>query len=433
MDIENQPVSKDWDSINLVAFQNSNNSSESTTGIWHRRTFQMAVAVLGLICLPSATGAPDLAGLSEPASPGSVSALEPITMTPLLNGQTPSGGLIITSTNNGQTFQNLKITSKSGNCVTISGATNIVLQNVEIGPCAGRGIDISASNGINIYDSYIHTETLSPGCCDHNDGILAHNASKNIWIQGNVIAYGESNIEGLGVASISVVGNFLLNPRGPYPRGQNFQCYNGCSGVTVTNNYALSSVDTTKYLYPENQEDSINFGISDTITAQNNFITGGHSRSGCGLIADDRANRVQFMGNRVLNTGQCGIAIADGTNQVVTGNKIYNTNPVGGGGNTALYVWKQYKSACGPVSVSNNIADELKPDGTHSGFWNGGGCEPVSLTNNNFNASADAFLTPTSTNFTPPPIPPQPKNCVPASPYSNNTSLPRCGQTQTTY
>jgi Right handed beta helix region len=338
----------------------------------------------------------------------------------------PSGTLLITSANNGQTFQNLKITSKTGNCVTITGAANITIQNVEIGPCSGGGIEISRSTGINIYDSYIHTETLSPGCCDNNDGIYAHNGSKDIVVQGNVIAYGESNVEGLGVGRISVIGNFLLNPRGPKPRGQNFQCYNGCSEVTVSNNYALSSTDAGKYLYPENQEDSINFGMSDTITARDNFITGGHSRSGCGIIADDRANHVQFAGNRVFNTGQCGIGIADGTNQVVAGNKIYNTDPVEGGGNTALQVWKQYKPPCGPVTVSGNIADARKPDGSHSGYWNGGGCDPVTLSGNTFDEAAEKLLTPVNTVFAPPRIPPQPKNCVAASPYSNNSALPHC-------
>ena len=344
----------------------------------------------------------------------------------LLSAEAPSSTLLITSANNGKTFQNLKITSKTGNCVTITGAANITIQNAEIGPCGGRGIEISKSSGINIFDSYIHTETLSQGCCDNNDGIYAHNGSKDILVQGNVIAYGESNVEALGVARIRVVGNFLVNPRGPKPRGQNFQCYNGCSEVTVSNNYALSSTDTGKYLYPEDQEDSINFGMSDSITARDNFITGGHSRSGCALIADDRANSVRFVGNRVLNTGQCGIAIADGSDQVVTGNKIYNTNPVSGGGNTALVVWKQYKPACGPVTVSSNIADALKPDGAHSGYWDGGGCEPVILSGNTFDEAADRFLTPTSAVFAPPPIPPQPKNCVAISAYSNNASLPRC-------
>jgi len=50
--------------------------------------------------------------------------------------------------------------------------------------------------------------------------------------------------------------------------------------VTVQNNYALSSLDTTKYLFPENQEDSINFGFTNGIIASGNYVTGGHSNSG---------------------------------------------------------------------------------------------------------------------------------------------------------
>jgi hypothetical protein len=96
------------------------------------------------------------------------------------------------------------------------------------------------------------------------------------------------------------------------------------------------------------------------------------------LIADTGANTAQFLNNTLLDTGQCGIGIADGTNQLVDGNKILNRNPVNGGGNTALYVWKVTASdpPCGPVTVSNTIATELRADGTQSGFWNGGGVTP---------------------------------------------------------
>ena len=74
--------------------------------------------------------------------------------------------------------------------------------------------------------------------------------------------------------------------------------------MTLQNNYALSSTDTTPYLYPEQQEDSINFGYTNGAVVQNNYVTGGHSSSGCGLIADDTANSIYFLSNLVLNTGQ---------------------------------------------------------------------------------------------------------------------------------
>lgn len=112
---------------------------------------------------------------------------------------------------------------------------------------------------------------------------------------------------------------------------------------------------------------------------------------------------------------------------MVSDNKIYNASPVAGGGNTALYVWKQYQPPCGPVTVSRNVADALKPGGSHSGYWNGGGCEPVTLLGNVFSEAAAAIFAGTPALLTPPEIPPQPKNCVANSPYSNNTSKARCG------
>jgi len=342
-------------------------------------------------------------------------------------GLTPSGPIVING-QNGTTIQGLRITSTTGDCVTIVNSTNITIQNSEIGPCSGgstaNGINISGGSGIAVYDSYIHPETLSGNCCDFHDGIFIHNGTKSVTVQGNVIAYGESNIEAQGVNGITLSGNFLLNPRGPFPRGQNFQCWNGCAAATISNNYTLSSVDTTRYLYPENQEDSINFGYTNGALVQGNFVTGGHSASGCGLMADDSANSMQFKNNMLLNAGQCGIGIADGTNQIVDSNKVFNTNPVSGGGNTAIYVWKQYTAACGPTTVSNNVADEIKPDGTHSGYWDGSGCF-ATPTNNTFGQAADSMLTPVSSVFAAPPIPPQPKNCVVASPYTTKSG-PSC-------
>jgi hypothetical protein len=347
--------------------------------------------------------------------------------------QTASGPVTING-QNGTIVDGLHITNPSGDCVTITNSTNITVRRSEIGPCGGNGINISGGGTINVYDSYVHPGTpLSTNCCDTHDGILAVGTS-GLSIQGNVIAYGESNIEVNSVSNVSVIGNFLLNPIDSDPsqpassqsRGQNFQVWSGSSNVTVENNYALSSLDTTKYLFPENQEDSINFGITSGIVVSGNYVTGGHSNSGCGIIADDTANSAQFRLNVLVNTGQCGISIADGTNQVVDGNKVLNATPVNGGGNTAISVWNQYSSPCGPVQVSNNIASAVDTSGNPNSYFDGGGCGSVTLTNNVFDAAAAAMLQPVSSNLPPPLIPPQPHACVVVSPYTNNTSLPAC-------
>jgi hypothetical protein len=346
-----------------------------------------------------------------------------------------SGPIVITN-QSGTVIQGLRITSTTGDCVQITDSTNITIEDSDIGPCSGGaadsdGIKISSSNEVYVYDNYIHPETLSPGCCDHDDGIFVQPTIDgpvgNITIQGNVVAYGETNIEMITVNTANVIGNFLLNPRGPYPRGSQFQCGTNCTNVTVTNNYTLNSTDTTKYLYAGNQYDSINFGAVDPFVAQGNYVTGGQTASGCGLIADAGANNGQFLNNLVFNSGQCGIGIANGSH-TVDGNKVYNTTPVVGGGNVGIYIGNPTNS-CGPVTVSNNISDEIESDGTHNGYNVlpcAGVMPSITLTGNTFDAAADPLLTPTSSVFPTPMIPPEPKNCVAISPYSTQTGSPGC-------
>jgi acid phosphatase len=341
---------------------------------------------------------------------------------------------------NGVVVQNLHITNPNGDCVSISNSMNITIRQSEIGPCKGNGIVITNGNTINVFDNYIHPEGTLTGCCDVTDGIFSNN-TQNLTVQGNVVAYGETNIEAQNQTGLNIIGNFLLNPRGrTNSRGQNVQVYYASSNVLVQNNYTLASTDIGRYGFAEDQEDSMDFGggpsagATTGIVAQNNYISGGHSVTGCGLTADTEANSAQFLNNTLVNTGQCGIGIADGTNQVVDGNKILNATPVNGAGNAALYVWKVRSSdpACGPVQISNNVASAIASDGSANSFWDGGGCDPVSMANNTFDAAAQQALSPASQTLPPPPIPPQPANCAIASPFTTSTALPACGSSVST-
>jgi len=163
----------------------------------------------------------------------------------------------------GVTISGLHITSTSGSCVTITSSTNITIKNSDIGPCGtnltrknSQGIHIIGSAGVNVYDSYIHVENLAFGAAadDTHDGILVESSS-TVNIHGNVIAYGETNIEvasAVGSDHVSIIGNFLLNPRGPFSRGQNVQVYGAESShlntnITVSNNYTISISNTTAF------------------------------------------------------------------------------------------------------------------------------------------------------------------------------------------
>lgn len=344
------------------------------------------------------------------------------------SAQVQSGPITLNG-QSGKTLENLHITSSTGNCLTINNSTGITIHNLEIGPCGGNGIAVSGGSGITIADSYIHPEHTSTVCCDSGDGIYVLNAT-DVQIQGNVIAYGENNVLLLNTNTATLSGNFLVNPRNyGGARGSNAQVWNSKS-VVVEGNYALASLDGSKYSFPANQSDSINMGGgSNGGIVRNNYIAGGFWANGCGLISDSGADNMQFRNNILVDTGACGIGIADGVNQIVDGNKIINSTPVAGGGNTAIYVWKVYANdpPCGPVAITNNIASELKPDmSTESGYWNGGGCGPVTVSGNTFDSAARAQLYPPSSKLPPPMIPPRPSSCVVGSPFSNQTGFPGC-------
>lgn len=371
---------------------------------------------------PDATMAGDGGEETSPSDGGSGGEVTDATPAkPLI----PSGPIVVANAADAS-LAGLWITSDAGDCVVITGSSHVAILGSEIGPCAGNGIKVTGGDDLTIADSFIHPEHPAAGCCDTGDGIFVDGTS-HVLVQGNVIAYGEANIEMHAVTHVNVTGNHLVNPQNAGSRGQNLQVWGQSSDVNVIGNYALSSADP-KYTYPPKQEDSINFGFTDGLVAQGNYVVGGQSPSGCGIIADEAANGAQFLDNVILDTGQCGIAIADGTNAKVDGNKILNRNPVAGGGNTGLVVWKQYTEACGPVVVTNNVSSELKPDmTTESGYWNGGGCEPVTFTGNILDANARALLLPVDTKLPPPPIPPSPLRCLAAAPWVNHTGFAPCG------
>jgi hypothetical protein len=375
--------------------------------------------------------------------------------------------LVITSADNGKTFSDYRISTTSGECISIIGASDVTIESSNIGPCgddrsthASNGIHISDSTGINIYDSYIHVENQASACCDTHDGVLVDKGSRGVNIQGNVIAYSESNIEVGGkegaIHDVSVIGNYLLNPLGPFPRAQNFQSWSGHahnSSITVSNNYAFSCVirggpsgvecplNGPTYLHSEAQEDSINFGYTDNITVQDNWIEGGHSRTGCGIIMDDAANGGYIQHNVLYEMGQCGVGLAGGMNHIVDGNRILSRRAPY---NVGIYVWNQYREPRGSITVSNNISSVLAPSSagcnpdaetcTYNGYWNHGNWGATTESGNTFDMGtygpgggpAYQALNPITFTNPPPMIPPQPKRCVAKSPYSTQTSAPGC-------
>jgi hypothetical protein len=381
-----------------------------------------------ILSVASALGGSPVAGGGTPPAPGP--------------GTTLTSTLALTSANNGQTFDNYTISTISGNCITMTGVNNVTFQNSRIGPCAGQGIDITGSStNVKIYDNYIHVNNLASGCCDTRLGIKVQGNSNAVTIQGNVVAYSETNFRVQGGANnVLIDGNFSLNPRGPFPRGQHLQVEGSASGnVTFTYNYTLSA--QSGYTYPADQEDAVNFYHSSGNTATFNYLTGGDSGSGCALLVDELSNNNSFTDNTVYNSGQCGIGISGGQTTQVLRNKVLNLTPIAGAGDVGMYVWNQYASTCSGVTVSNNQISMTKDPGCNpatstcvfNSYWDGGGCGTVTGSGNSYdNGTYGANAAPvynslkTAVPAAAPKIPPKPKNCVANSPYSNQTGFPPC-------
>jgi hypothetical protein len=383
---------------------------------------------------------------------------------PCWGQQTASGPLTITSANNGQTFQNLKITSTSGPCVTVTGATNVTIQNVEVGPCGtdnttsdSTGIEITNSSGINVYDSYVHVENLASSCSDtHNDIYIQHSSS--VTIQGNVIGYGEGDVRmQTSNSNINLVGNYIFNPRGsascPNPDnawGHPVQAWaypdtSPNSNITYSNNYVYNSTDTTKFKYAGKANDFLSFGITNGGTATNNWVGGtnqGIDVNATGIIGDVAVNNMTFTNNVVSDVFQTGIDIASGTDHIITGNKVLigNNGTSGSAHSAGIAIVGSFSSPspCNTITVSNNMTYAKQSGGYVQGYYDDGYCTGVSLSGNTFdvgcttgtNCAAYAALNPMTTTNQPPLIPPQPKNCAVTSPYTTQTGTPCNGSAQ---
>ena len=306
----------------------------------------------------------------------------------------------------GVTIRGLKITSQAGPCVTIRNSSSIIIDASDIGPCAGNAVEIVGSSALKVVNSLIHTEHDGTKSENSGLGVFVH-SSVNVLVQGNEFAYNESSVYTVNSEDIRVIGNFSVNPLGPFPRGQHVQ-FNNVQGGMIAENYGLSSGDTALYKYPAHQEDAINVWSSAFVEVRANYLVGGDSPSGCGIIADGSGNANSFVNNVVIRTAQCGVAIAGGTNHVIAGNKVLDPNIPSGSGNIGIYVWNQYSGPCAGHSVAGNDVSNLLPDGRYNDYWNGGNCGTVSLLDNLWGSAARALLTPESEQLPPPPLPPQP-------------------------
>ena len=355
---------------------------------------------------------------------------------------TPSAGptpismtttLTLTSADNGQTFNNYRISTTSGPCIEADDVSDVTIENSDIGPCGdgsnqGSGIYFDGGSGNKVYDSYIHTQTPNTGF-EVQDGILA-SGSTDLTVQGNVICFNVGNVVLDNASSgANIYGNYLCNPTGPNNDWHNVIASSSSNNVTVNSNYMYACVlsgpglpcpSSPTYLASEGVEDHVDFYDSSGGIAENNFIVGGHLSEAAGITGDLGSSNIQIINNTTISTGPVGVEFA-GSSTTMSGNYAYlQLGPYDGNDDVACGMEPWGGSTC-QGTFSNNYCDDTANN--HNGVYIASGCS-VQESGNVTGEAADSVL---NTKVTSPfAIPPFPKNCVANSPYTTNTSMPGC-------
>jgi nitrous oxidase accessory protein NosD len=314
----------------------------------------------------------------------------------------------------GVTIRGVRIQNPSGRCVQIRNSSNIVVEASEIGPCAGNGVEITNSHNVTVRDNYVHTERS--GSSKINTGLGVHIiTSSQILVQGNRFERNETSVYGYTPGhSIRVVGNYSLNPLGPYPRGQHVQLWScNKSGpmeqrCEVSANYGRLDPERGAKLGATHTEDMINIGKSNYALIEDNYLVGGDSPSGCGIIVEGPSSFTTIRDNVVIRTAQCGIGVANADHTLVDGNRVLDTNLVAlgltTGGNIGIYVWRKSDSPsyCYSNTVQRNIVSNRFPDGRYNDLNLSSRCTGTVKQDNITGAAARSLLTPESEKLPPP-------------------------------
>jgi Right handed beta helix region len=319
----------------------------------------------------------------------------------------PSGPITATA---GQTIRRVRITGASSGCIKVNNVVDVHIEDVILEGCGGHGVKLTNARRVNIVNSRI-TPKRTRSTLDTEHGVMIV-GSTDVLVQGNVLREFESGVEVSQSTlshSVSVIGNYMESPRGPYPRGQHVQFY-PCNRdgqlsqrCEVTDNYFWTS--EADHDGGSGQEDAVNAGSrSRHVYYARNYIVGGGAVSGCGLIVEGAGSDYALMEDNVLiSTAGCGINIATAAYAIIRRNKLlgpfYTT--ISGSGNLGIGNWySSGSSGCHDNQVYENTVANRLPTGAYNDIWLKSGCGFQS--NNIKGSTAMALLTPKETKLPPP-------------------------------
>jgi hypothetical protein len=272
------------------------------------------------------------------------------------------------------------LTSTNGPCLSIKHQTDVMIENLRIGPCAGHGIDVFGSRRVVIRNVVIeHTG---------GSGVLVLR-SENVTVENNVIEDNISNVSVQDSSAVAVKCNRFRNPRGPIPRGQ-FVQFGDVSGAGNIISCNIGHNEPGRGI----PEDAISIfrssGTQDSpiLVERNTIIGGGPSPSGGGILLGDAGGSHLVARDNILeNPGQYGIGVAGEHDIEVSGNVVVARRQ--SFTNVGISVWRQDPPVCRNVSVKNNLVNWIAANGRPNPWWNGPGyCRTIDgLTSNDFAAT----------------------------------------------
>jgi hypothetical protein len=190
----------------------------------------------------------------------------------------------VTVSRDGQIVENLRIfTSSKQPGIYVEGKKNVTIRNCTITHRAqtvwpyGNGIYFTNADGLMILDVEVELVGVTRGPLPdlHNYNINGI-SSEGVRIAGVRTTGGSTGIE-LNRCNGAHVSNFVaINMRGPYPRGQCFQC--GESDNVILEDFYCYS-DNTSWT-----EDNLSLYRSSNVTVRRGLIDGNNSPTGVGVM-----------------------------------------------------------------------------------------------------------------------------------------------------
>ena len=142
--------------------------------------------------------------------------------------------------------------------------------------------------------------------------------------------------------------------------------------MQVASNYGRLDPERGSRLGATHTEDMLSIGKSDYTLIEDNYLIGGDSPSGCGIIVEGPSSFTTIRDNVVIRTAQCGIGVANADHTLVEDNRVLDTNLIDLGltigGNIGIYVWRSSDSSdnCFSNTVQRNIVSNRRPNGKYN-------------------------------------------------------------------